>query len=259
MAHHALVIGVSKSEVDAHVPTLPFAHADAQAMHRLLAQPGPADGQASLPGLGYGERAHLLLNPSAAEVWRKVDEIRNAVRAGDTWVCYFAGHGLQVGPDQYLLLHGAHLGRLHRGSGVGNDVLSLADLMADVAEWPPVHSLYVLDACRKPLHRPGERSTAEALAVQAVLAGVVARDLRLRRRGAGPAASQEDAPAAVVVNACQDGERAYELDPPVRAWPAHGPALAVRVAPWPATRFPSVRARPGRARLAGGPGVVGNR
>lgn len=84
--------------------------------------------------------------------------------------------------------------------------------MRRVADWPHVQAAYILDACRTPL-RAGVRSTAYSAEVQDLLQGVVARDLLLRRQAqTGAGAAPETLGPALVINACADGEQAYELE-----------------------------------------------
>ena len=191
MTQHALVIGINQTQ-DRFVHDLRFAEADAQAIHTTLAE-----------HLGFGSQARLLLKPNLSQVRQALTAIEQQVRAGDTLVLYFAGHGAQHNQEQYLLLHEVSLLELERGDLVGNDVLSLGSVMRRVAEWPGVQAAYILDACRTPL-RSGGRSTAYSAHVQDLLQGVVARDLLLRTKKAQS--------PALVINACADGEQAYELE-----------------------------------------------
>ena len=211
MTHHALVIGLDQTQ-DRHIQALRFACADAQAIHATLQQ-----------ALGYGDQAHLLLHPDMKAVRAALVRIQPAVRAGDTFVFYFAGHGAQEAGEQYLLLHEASLVELERGDVAGNDLLPLGWLMRKVAEdWPAVQAAYILDACRSPLRR-GARSGAYSAQVQDVLAGVQARDLALRRRGAVSDVAQPGSPgASLVINACGDGEQAFELEALGRGQFSHG-------------------------------------
>lgn len=193
---HALIIGVDASRVDHHLQPLDYACRDARATHLVFAEM-----------LGYGPNAVLLEGPNLSDARRALRKIGQAVRAGDTFVFYYAGHGARDGDDQLLLLGEVDLLELDKGHAKGNDVLSLEGLMATVADWPDVHAAFVLDACRKPL-RKGERTAGYSADVQQVLQGVVARNagLRLSRQ-----ATTNPQPYCVF-NACGDGQRAYELE-----------------------------------------------
>ena len=212
MAHHALIIGLSEAK-DRNLQPLRYGCADAEGMHATLADE-----------LGYGKHARLLLQPNLSKVRQALDEIGSQVHAGDTFVLYFAGHGAQHEHEQYLLLHEASLVELERGDIAGNDLLALGGLMRRVAhDWPPVHAAYVLDACRTPL-RKGARTGTYSAHVQGLLAGIVAREfLWLRAKpGAADAPSGKGASRPLVMNACGDGEQAYELEALGRGQFSHG-------------------------------------
>jgi len=205
--HYALVIGLDEGS-DRNLQTLRYACADAKALHATFAD-----------ALGYGKAARLLLQPNSAAVRQALSQIRAEVRAGDTLVTYFAGHGAQHGEDQYLLLRDANLRDLEAGDIAGNDLLSLRWLVNQVADWPRVHAAFILDMCRTPL-RSGARSGAGAASysaqVEQVLAGIGARDMGFTRASAADATtpSDQDAvrPPPLVVNACADGQQAFELE-----------------------------------------------
>ena len=137
MTHHALIIGIDKFGLDRNVRPLRYAEADAHATHQVFQQV-----------LGYGENAHLLLQPNLSMARRALHAVGEQVRAGDTFVFYFAGHGATHQQEQFLLLHEVNLAALERGDVTGNDLLSLTTLMGEVADWPEVRSAYILDACR---------------------------------------------------------------------------------------------------------------
>ena len=82
MTHHALIIGIDKFGLDRNVRPLRYAEADAHATHQVFQQV-----------LGYGENAHLLLQPNLSMARRALHAVGEQVRAGDTFVFYFAGHG----------------------------------------------------------------------------------------------------------------------------------------------------------------------
>jgi uncharacterized caspase-like protein len=88
MTHHALIIGID-TFAKRNVHPLRYAAADARATHQVFQQV-----------LGYGDNAHLLLQPNLSQARWALDAVGERVQAGDTFVFYFAGHGAKHQKEQ---------------------------------------------------------------------------------------------------------------------------------------------------------------
>jgi TPR repeat protein len=165
--------------------------------------------------LGYGEFAvRLVQQVTVLEVRRKLKEIGWQIRNGDSFLFFFAGHGYQhpEGHDQYLLFPEADA-RLIRAGKMDGELLSLSTLIALTDGWEGVQRIFVLDACRSWL--PGRSAQSEVFRNEAALAYLASRDPGLRRtRDKGENASPKEALALppVIINACRDGQEAYEIE-----------------------------------------------
>lgn len=217
MAEYALFVGVNEYPRDLSMPPLRYAEVDATELWSTFKHL-----------LGYGERAVLLRAPHALTVLETFDEFGKRVRSGDTFVFYFAGHGFQLGGDQYLLMPNANLGKLKRGDVNNNDVLSLRSLLDDVASWKgQAQALCLLDACRTVADTHGARADQRLEAnVQGVLSALAceptvemnSRDVLIsRQQDKGAQTATAGTPLRpIIMNACPDGGQAYEIGGSVR-------------------------------------------
>ena len=214
MPLHALFIGINQYPQDPSIAELQYAKRDASELHALFRH-----------GLGHDENnIHLLEEPSAMASLAKLREIGAKVRANDTFLFFFAGHGHQAGQDQLLLMPGAIRQDLLEGE-VGVDVLSLQQMVRATQRWPQVQSVFMLDACRTDLHKTdaatGSRdSDTQSFSpqVQAVLAGITGRftggyasEETQNNQNYTPQTQKANSPPALVLNGCQDGQQCYEL------------------------------------------------
>lgn len=208
MTHYALFLGINQFPEDRNIPELQFAHNDVRSLHDLFQGP-----------MRYGDRAELLLQPNASQIWAALRRFGQRVRAGDVFTLYIAGHGVQHGTDQFVLLPGAVLRRVRAGIQ-GQDILSLEGVIDEVLQWPDAQCLLMLDMCRRPLV-PGDKAGAMPsfdAQVQAVLRGLAGRDLAPRyaaeSMGTAPEPVQPNRQHGriTIVNACSDGERAFEVE-----------------------------------------------
>jgi len=163
-------------------------------------------------GLGLGDRAvHLEAGSHLREVNAAIERIGQTIRAGDQFLFYFAGHGYEWPGDQLLLLAGAKRQRVERGSTAGVELLSLKTLRDETEAWTGVRSLFVLDACRSAIDPSRARSVggnAATFGNEKVLHQLVAQ--KLVARGPGYQPQSTDSYRCMVLNACADGEAAYE-------------------------------------------------
>ena len=163
-------------------------------------------------GLGLGDRAvHLEAGSHLRDVNAAIERVGQAIRAGDQFLFYFAGHGYEQTDDQLLLLAGAKRQRVERGSTAGVELLSLKTLRDETEAWTGVRSLFVLDACRSAIDPNRARSVggnAATFGNEKVLHQLVTQELVARGPGYQPQST--DSYRCMVLNACADGEAAYE-------------------------------------------------
>lgn len=203
MALHALFIAVPEYQ-HANVSRLPGTQRDAEALHKQFHY-----------GLKCGERAHLLISPTLAEVRRALNTLGQALRQGDTFVLYFSGHGVER-PDskeQHLLLRDAEMEAIEEGEWDNlKDALSDRYLSSQMRRWPPTHQVMIYDACRKPLGH--HKSVGEMLpfASEEALQRLVSKDpWPTRRRPAQDSAARPEALSLVYIKSCRSGQKAYEI------------------------------------------------
>lgn len=207
MAAHALFIGVNKY-ADRNIRELLCARRDASELYHLFKRE-----------LGYGDNAHLLEAPRVEDVYDQLEAIGQRVRAGDTFVLYFAGHGYepQGGDDQFLLLSGARLALLKQASGgAPAGTLSVRDLVITTDAWPQVGRVLVFDACRSELMPTHGLEGMPVFGSDRVLQRLASRDMGLDVGTATPAGDPRPGTVAiartpVIIKACQSGQLAVEL------------------------------------------------
>lgn len=144
----ALVIGNSSYQ---HAPALPNPVNDAAAMATMLE--------------AAGFRVVLKRNVSANDMRRALREFTDSTKDADVAVVYFAGHGIEVDGENYLIPTDAIL---ERDIDVEDETVSL-DRLLRVLE--PAHQLrlVILDACRE---NPFSQTMKRTMAVRSVGRGL---------------------------------------------------------------------------------------
>ncbi len=138
---YAIIIGISKYK---EVPSLQFAHKDAQAFEKLLMS--PAGG--SVPS----ENIELFLNEQATRnnVADAISVTARKAKPGDRVYFFFAGHGdmedLTQIENGLLLLHNSPNGNYF---GMKDDVLELLDLKRYLSPLAQrgIEMIFIVDAC----------------------------------------------------------------------------------------------------------------
>ena len=198
MADYILLVGISEY-ADRYMSNLRLAHRDAQNLYGLFRH-----------GLGFGDNA-ILLPPdvSLRDFNRQFNAIGQKIKSGDRLIVYFSGHGYQHGDEQYLLLADADKAEIEAGRLTMQEVISLKTLKARVESWPNVQCLFILDTCRRPLSAAQHRGADAAYAGNALLGRMFARDPAC---GAAldVADSKQPPSRTLVLNACSDGDYAWE-------------------------------------------------
>ena len=171
--------------------------------------------------LRYGDRAILLAqSTNSVEFMKQLSGFvkSHAIKVQDRVVLYFAGHGMQSGnKDHLLLLSQAQVTPLRAGRETNNDFLSVRALLDDLDQFYAEFVL-VLDACRQP---PGTQDDNEVYgSVESTLAGLAAREIQFVFEDRKPAKkstqrshAKEGARATrhLIVNSCGDRGRAHEV------------------------------------------------
>jgi len=84
----------------------------------------------------------------------------NSIRGDDEVAIYFAGHGIEIDGQNYLLPRNIPNVKYGREAQIKRESISLQDLLLDLRDRKPRVSLVILDACRDhPLVPPEFRST----------------------------------------------------------------------------------------------------
>src|SRR6266852_241720 len=142
----ALVIGNSAYQ---SVPALPNPANDAKAMAELL----------SSAGFDVVSAPDLTQSNMRLTIGEFADRV--AGRGQDTVaLVFYAGHGLQVDGDNYLVPVDA---RILRESDVPLQTVRLADLMNALAAVPSKARIVILDACRNNPFSPGKQTRGLAI------------------------------------------------------------------------------------------------
>ena len=126
----ALFVGVDKYE-DSSIHPLAGAVADARALHEFFAKRG-----------NQFDTLALLENPTSDAIIRKMRELCKDLSAGDFFLFYFAGHGMDVKGSQQLVC---------KNSMLCGSVLNNSFDPYSFQENNELDIAIVLDACRTPL------------------------------------------------------------------------------------------------------------
>ncbi len=184
-----VAVGVEQYD-DPQIAPLRYAAADARAVADAFRAGGvPAD-QVILLHSGATDRTAL---PTKFNLLHSLQRVREKARAEDTLIFFFAGHGMQTGPEAYLLTIDSVRENL------ADTALPMTAVQGMMSRFEARRILFIIDACRN----DPNAGRAEA---DAVLDETFARSLRpvLERTG-GPL------PDAALLLACQVGERAWEM------------------------------------------------
>ncbi|WP_051279468.1 SUMF1/EgtB/PvdO family nonheme iron enzyme [Chitinilyticum aquatile] len=139
-------------------------------------------------------------------VMRELRRIEGELSEGDLFVLFFAGHGKATESDQIFLLPSVSRRQLERGVTAGADVLSYKAIKAETEAWKGVQRVFIFDACRSPLPRE-EAENRDGHSDVHFAGEVIFRDPKLA------ASAQAEAVAPLVVlNSCQDQQKAEELE-----------------------------------------------
>jgi hypothetical protein len=141
----ALVVGIDAYDNLAATQQLKKAASDAKALGETL------------QGLGYQViAAENADRRGFNENWQK---FLTAIEPGDEVAFFFAGHGVEIAGQNFLLPRDVPKPQSGEASLVKNESLSVTQLMADLQERSPRVSLVILDACRdNPFNVDGTRS-----------------------------------------------------------------------------------------------------
>ncbi|MGI9383406.1 MAG: caspase family protein [Methyloligellaceae bacterium] len=152
----ALVLGNSKYQA---APALPNPVRDAESVSDLLSN--------------AGFEVSLALDFGRADMHRAVRDFAKKIvgKGKDTVVLvYFAGHGLQIDGENYLLPVDA---KIERESDVALEGLRLADVMNVLDTIPSKSRIVILDACRNNPFKQIDAKTGRGLAIVNAPAGTV--------------------------------------------------------------------------------------
>ena len=190
----ALLVGIQHYDSD-QISPLRFAIQDIQALAETLSDPQlvafPAQQVITMPSSDSGP-----LRPSHDNVLEQLERLREKVQPQDTFIFYFAGHGIRQGKDDFLLSVNANLRSLR---SVQRTAIPLTEVRDICQEIPARRKLIILDACRNDPQMG--RGLGDNL-----LQADFARNIRLQPTSAAVTAPE----VAATLWACSVGERAYE-------------------------------------------------
>src|SRR5437867_4850936 len=135
----ALIVGVDQYQ-SKDIPPLGGAVGDARAVREALVK--YAEFPESQVTLLTSDGA---VKPGAVSILEKLEEIKAAAKPGDLLLFFFAGHGVQVDGQRYLLTYDANI-----SSTGALKVTSLAAtaLMQELESIRVAHRVIMIDACR---------------------------------------------------------------------------------------------------------------
>ena len=152
-SRHALVVGNAGYAVG----PLPNARNDAEAIARVLS--------------GVGFTVTKLVDADNASLRRAVADLGRRLReTGDVGLFFFAGHGLQIEGENYLVPVGADI---RQARDVVVEGLALGEVMKAMDGAAGRMSIVILDACRNNPFVAGERTAGIGLAPTSAPAGTL--------------------------------------------------------------------------------------
>ena len=116
----------------------------------------------SLRELGF--EVILLTDASLQQMEQAISKYNRQLRQGGVGLFYFAGHGVQVDGENYLVPVGA---KLERGQDVRYEAYPLGKLLGAIEDARNKTNLIILDACRNNPFTRSWRSSSRGLAVPA--------------------------------------------------------------------------------------------
>jgi len=186
----ALVVGIDRYQASDQIPALRCAVSDARELARVLIERG-----------GFRvEEVFLFCNEEATrkEIMRRLGWLKDHAQPADTFLFFFAGHGVTRGGRGYLLPHDTDP---TNEISVQTSALSVEEMHQILAEIPAEKKLLFLDACREPLtDKEQGRAWAEN-----TLTDALSRGFLLKPKPGG--ASQS---VVATFFACSPGQRSYE-------------------------------------------------
>ena len=87
----------------------------------------------------------LLKDANLAQMLDSIDQFKNKLRQGDVALFYFAGHGLQVDGQNYLVPVDA---KMNSRSRVAYEAVKLSDVSNALAQGNITNNIIIIDACR---------------------------------------------------------------------------------------------------------------
>lgn len=135
----ALIVGVDQYQ-DRGISPLSGAVADARAIRDVLV--AYAD---------FPESQALLLasdgttKPTKAEIFGKLEQIRRTAQPGDLLLLYFAGHGVEVDGQRYMLTYDA---QCCTAAAIKSSAFPALQLMQELESIKVTHRIIMIDACR---------------------------------------------------------------------------------------------------------------
>lgn len=144
----ALVVGVDQYQ-SKEIEPLSGAVADAKAIRDVLIKYGE-----------FPESQVLLLvsdgpvKPTRTDIMVKLEEIKGAVKPGDLLLFFFAGHGVQVDGQRYMLTYDA---KINSAAMIKSTALPASNLMQELEAIRVGHRVIMIDACRNDPTKPGKQ------------------------------------------------------------------------------------------------------
>jgi tetratricopeptide (TPR) repeat protein len=144
----ALVVGVDRYQ-SPEIDPLSGAVADARAIGAALVR--YADFPQAQVTLLVSDGAD---KPTAGAIMDRLDEIKRSAKPTDLLLFFFAGHGVQVDGQRYLLTYEANIGSTGR---LKTSSLAASALMQELEAIRVTHRVIMVDACRNDPTKPGHQ------------------------------------------------------------------------------------------------------
>ena len=135
----ALIVGVDQYQ-SKDIPPLAGAVGDAKAVREALVKYAEfPEGQVTLL------TSDGAVKPGAVSILEKLEEIKAAAKPGDLLLFFFAGHGVQVDGQRYLLTYDANIATT---GALKHTSLAATALMQELESIRVAHRVIMIDACR---------------------------------------------------------------------------------------------------------------
>ena len=135
----ALIVGVDQYQ-SKDIPPLAGAVGDAKAVREALVK--YADFPESQVTLLTSDG---VVKPGAVSILERLEEIKAAAKPGDLLLFFFAGHGVQVDGQRYLLTYDANIATT---GALKHTSLAATALMQELESVKVAHRVIMIDACR---------------------------------------------------------------------------------------------------------------